>query len=521
MTRVKRAVISVYDKKGITTLAKGLGELGVKMLSTGGTARALRDAGAKVTEISEYTGFPEILGGRVKTLHPRIHGGLLGMRDDPRHREEMAANSIEPIDMLVVNFYPFEEVVAKEGATFSEAIENIDIGGPAMLRAAAKNHGSVTVLTDPEDYGAVLRELQRGKGKISPKTNFRLSAKAFAYVSRYDAAISNYLSSLGPDGERNPLPATYTLYLEKKLDLRYGENPHQMGAFYTESAAAGAHCVANARQLQGKELSLNNIYDTDSAFELVREFEETACVIVKHNNPCGAALGKTPEEAFSRARECDPESAFGGIIAFNREVDETAAEEIAGMFSEVLIAPGFSEKALMLLSARKNLRVLVSGGMDIAAAGTWDVKKVTGGALIQQSDRGLGNDFSDVKIPTKRKPTPEEMADMRFAWKVCRHTKSNAIVYARDLRTVGIGAGQMSRIDSVRIAGMKARTPTDGSVLASDAFFPFRDGVDEAARAGITAIAQPGGSVRDAEVIAAADEHSMAMVFTGKRHFKH
>ncbi len=521
MTKIRRAVISVYDKKGIAKLAKGLGELGVEMLSTGGTAKRLRDGGAKVTEISDYTGFPEILGGRVKTLHPRIHGGLLGIRDDERHSEEMAANSIEPIDMLVVNFYPFEEVVAKEETTFSEAIENIDIGGPAMLRAAAKNHASVTVLTDPEDYGAVLRELRKNKGKISPETNFRLSAKAFSYVSRYDAAISNYLSSVEPGGARNPLPATYTLYLEKKLDLRYGENPHQLGAFYAEGNIAGAHCVTNARQLQGKELSLNNIYDTDSAFELVREFGDTACVIVKHNNPCGAALGATPAEAFSRARECDPESAFGGIIAFNREVDETAAEEIAGMFAEVVIAPGFSEKALMLLSARKNLRVLLTSGMDIGGAGAFDIKKVTGGALIQQSDRSFGDDFSDLQIPTKRKPTPEEMADLRFAWKVSRHTKSNAIVYARDLRTVGIGAGQMSRVDSVRIAGMKARTPTDGSVLASDAFFPFRDGVDEAARAGITAIAQPGGSVRDQEVIAAADEHSMAMVFTGKRHFKH
>ncbi|MCY3985482.1 MAG: bifunctional phosphoribosylaminoimidazolecarboxamide formyltransferase/IMP cyclohydrolase [Candidatus Dadabacteria bacterium] len=520
MPRIKRALISVYDKKGIATLSKSLGELGVEVLSTGGTAKTLRDGGAKVTEISDYTGFPEILGGRVKTLHPKIHGGLLGIRDNEHHTEEMADNSIEPIDMLVVNFYPFEEVVAKKETTFSEAIENIDIGGPAMLRAAAKNHASVTVLTDPADYGAVLRELRKNKGEISPETNFCLSVKAFSYVSRYDAAISNYLSSIRDDGERNPLPGTFTLYLEKKLDLRYGENPHQLGAFYTESDISGAHCVASARQLQGKELSLNNIYDTDSAFELVREFEETACVIVKHNNPCGAALGNSPSEAFSRARECDPESAFGGIIAFNREVDETVAEEIAGMFAEVLIAPVYSEKALMLLSARKNLRVLITGGMDKGGAGEWDIKKVTGGALIQQSDRG-GDDFSDLQIPTKRVPTEKEMADLRFAWKVCRHTKSNAIVYARDLRTVGIGAGQMSRVDSVRIAGMKAHSSTAGSVLASDAFFPFRDGIDEAARAGITAIVQPGGSVKDTEVIAAADEHSMAMVFTGKRHFKH
>ncbi len=521
MAKIRKAVISVYDKKGITALAKGLGELGVRMLSTGGTAERIRDGGAEVTEISDYTGFPEILGGRVKTLHPKIHGGLLGIRDDERHLGEMARNSIEPIDMLVVNFYPFEEVAAKKETAFFEAIENIDIGGPAMLRAAAKNHASVTVLTDPEDYGAVLVELRENNGKISPETNFRLAAKAFSYVSRYDAAISNYLFSIEPDGEKNPLPKTYTLYLEKKLNLRYGENPHQIGAFYTESGIAAAHCVANARQLQGKELSLNNIYDTDSAFELVREFEKTACVIVKHNNPCGAALGDTPAEAFSRARQCDPQSAFGGIIAFNKEVDETAAEAIADMFAEVVIAPGFSEKALALLSAKKSLRVLASGGMDIGGAGALDIKKVTAGALIQQSDRGWRDDFSDLKIPTRRKPTPEEMEDMRFAWKVCRHTKSNAIVYARDLRTVGIGAGQMSRVDSVRIAGMKARTPTDGSVLASDAFFPFRDGVDEAARAGITAIAQPGGSVRDEEVIAAADEHSMAMIFTGKRHFRH
>ncbi len=521
MTRIKRAIISVYDKKGITSLAKGLEEMEVEILSTGGTARRLRDGGVTVTEISDYTGFPEILGGRVKTLHPKIHGGLLGMRDDERHLSEMRQNSIEPIDMLVVNFYPFEQVAAKEETSFSEAIENIDIGGPAMLRAAAKNHASVTVLTDPADYETALRELRKNKGKISSDTSFRLSAKAFSYVSRYDAAISNYLCSLQPDGKRDPLPTTCTLYLEKKLDLRYGENPHQRGGFYAESGVAGSHCVTNAQQLQGKELSLNNIYDTDSAFELVREFEDSACVIVKHNNPCGVALGSTPAEAFSRARECDPQSAFGGIIAFNREVDETAAERITDMFCEVVMAPGFSEKALMLLSARKNLRVLVSGGMDIAGAGALDIKKVTGGALIQQSDKGRGDDFSEIKIPTERKPTEQEMADLLFAWKVSRHTKSNAIIYARDRRTVGIGAGQMSRIGSVRIAGMKAQTPTEVSVLASDAFLPFRDGIDEAAKAGITAIVQPGGSLRDAEVIEAADEHSMAMVFTGKRHFKH
>jgi len=417
---------------------------------------------------------------------------------------------------VVGNLYPFVETIGKADVTLEDALENIDIGGPTMLRAAAKNFGSVAVVVDPTDYDWVAERLS-GEG-LSEVERRGLAAKAFQHVAEYDATVAGYLAQAE---SAQALPEKLNLTFDQVATLRYGENPHQLGAFYTESGIAGAHCVANASQLQGKELSLNNIYDTDSAFELVREFEETACVIVKHNNPCGAALGDTPAEAFSRARECDPESAFGGIIAFNREVDETAAEEIAGMFAEVVIAPGFSEKALMLLGTKKNLRVLLSGGMDIGGAGAWDIKKVTGGALIQQSDRGLEDDFSEIKIPTKRKPTPEEMEDLRFAWKVCRHTKSNAIVYARDLQTVGIGAGQMSRVGSVRIAGMKACTPTDGSVLASDAFFPFRDGVDEAAHAGITAIAQPGGSVRDAEVIAAADEHSMAMVFTGKRHFRH
>ena len=521
MPKIRRAVVSVHDKTGIEELARGLSGLGAEILSTGGTAAALRAAGVAVREISEFTGFPEILGGRVKTLHPRIHGGLLGIRGDEVHEREMAENGVEPIDMLVVNFYPFEEVAGREDADFAEAVENIDIGGPAMLRAAAKNHESVTVLVRPEDYGAALRELRRNDGEISAETNLRLSAEAFSMVSRYDAAIANYMSSAAAGEGEEGFPRTRTLYFEKKTDLRYGENPHQRGAFYAETGLGESHCVASARQLQGKELSLNNIYDADSAFELAREFKRTACVVVKHNNPCGVAFGATPAEAFLGARSCDPESAFGGIIAFNAQVDEDAAAEVAKMFAEVVVAPWFSEKALEALSERKNLRVLETGGTDLGRAGGYDLKKVTGGALIQQSDRSGRLDFSKLGVPTERKPSAQETADLEFAWKVCKHVKSNAIVYARDGRTVGIGAGQMSRVDSVRIAAMKAREPTGGCVLASDAFFPFRDGVDEAAGAGITAIVQPGGSVRDEETVAAADEHGMAMVFTGMRHFRH
>ena len=521
MIKIKRALISVSDKEGVGTFAKGLREFGVEILSTGGTAAILRNDGVSLTEISDYTNSPEILGGRVKTLHPKIHGGLLGIRDDATHKREMEENSILPINMLVVNFYPFEQVVKEKETTIAKAIENIDIGGPAMLRAAAKNYRFVTVVTEPDDYKSVLCELRENKGEISPETNFRLFVKAFSRVAAYDAAISNYFSSVEADGTKKPLPDTYTLCLSKKLGLRYGENPHQRAAFYVEPDIENFRCAASSTQLHGKELSLNNIYDANSAFNLVREFSTTACVIVKHNNPCGVALRETPVEAFLGAKECDPESAFGGIIAFNVEVDEAAAAQIAQMFAEVLIAPGFSEKAIELLSERKNLRIMNSGGIDFPSAEVRDIKKVVGGALIQQSDCVGPDDFSDLEIPTRRKPTDREMSDLKFAWKVCAHTKSNAIIFAKDERTVGIGAGQMSRVDSVRIAVMKSRTPTKGSVVASDAFFPFRDGVDEAAQAGITAIIQPGGSVRDSEVIAAADENSIAMVFTGKRHFRH
>lgn len=521
MVKIRRAILSVYDKTGTAELATELSSMGVELLSTGGTAAELRRAEVDVLEISDYTGFAEILDGRVKTLHPKIHGGLLGIRGNAVHEKQMKENGIGPVDMLVVNFYPFEEVAGRKETSFSEAVENIDIGGPAMLRAAAKNHSSVAVLTQPDDYAEVLEELRSNGGEISAETCLRLSAKAFSYVSRYDAAISNYMSSIEPGGERKTLPETLTLYFEKKLDLRYGENPHQQGAFYAERGLSEASCVTNASQIQGKELSLNNICDADSAFELAREFEETACVIVKHGNPCGAALGDSPAEALERAKSCDPESAFGGIVAFSVPVDESAAESVAGMFVEVVIAPGFSEKALSILSKKKNLRVLDTKGTDIGRAGQYDVKKVVGGALVQQSDRGSNPDFSALEVPTRRKPTPSETDDMRFAWKVCRHVRSNAVVYARDGRTLGIGAGQMSRVDSVRIASMKTLSPAEGAVMASDAFFPFRDGIDESAKAGITAVVQPGGSVRDAEVVAAADEHGMAMIFTGKRHFRH
>ena len=521
MTEIKRAIISVYDKEGIDSFARELAELKIEILSTGGTAALLRRAGIAVTDISAYTDFPEILGGRVKTLHPKIHGGLLGIRDDNTHLGEMAENDILPIDMLVVNFYPFEDVIKKEKVELLEAVENIDIGGPTMVRAAAKNYKFVTVITDPGDYQTILSELRENQGKISAETNFRLSVKAFSQISGYDAAISNYLGSVEKDGTSNPLPSSFTLYLEKKSDFRYGENPHQKGAFYAERGTEDSCCVTNAKKLQGKELSLNNIYDANSAFELAREFEQIVCVIVKHNNPCGVALGQTPLDAFLRAKSCDPESAFGGIVAFNCEVDETTATEVGKMFIEVLVAPGFSEKALEALSERKNLRVLNTGGMEIRNAGVYDVKKITGGALVQQSDLRSDDEFFKCAVPTKRKPSNKELSDLRFAWVVCKHTKSNAIVYVKDSMTLGIGAGQMSRIDSVRIATQKARVSTKGAVMASDAFFPFRDGLDESAKVGITAVAQPGGSVRDEDVIDAADQHSIAMVFTGKRHFKH
>ena len=520
MIKINRAIISVSDKEGVVEFAKGLDNLGIQILSTGGTAKKLQDSGVNVTEISEYTQSNEILGGRVKTLHPKIHGGILAIRNNKGHQDEMQANDIQPIDMVIVNLYPFEQVIKKDNVALEEAIENIDIGGPTMLRSAAKNYKDVSIVTDHGDYSDILKELNKNSGSVSDETNFRLAVKAFSLVARYDAAISNYLSAINDDGSKTKLPSSYTLHLEKKMSLRYGENPHQEGSFYVESEIPYA-CISNAEQLQGKELSLNNIYDTDSAFELVKEFNETACVIVKHNNPCGVAVNNVLVDAFLNAKSCDPVSAFGGIIAFNRNVDEATAEEIAKMFVEVVIAPGYSDKSLEVLATKKNVRVLKTPDIDTSSKPAFDFKKVVGGMLIQDKDSTSGGDFDEYKVATKREPSEQELKDLIFAWTVCKHVKSNSIVFARNGQTTGIGAGQMSRVDSVKLATMKSEVGTEGSVLASDAFFPFRDGIDEAAKAGITAIAQPGGSIRDEETIEAAEAGNMTMVFTGVRHFKH
>jgi len=520
MNKIKRVIISVSDKEGISNFAKGLLDFDIEILSTGGTAKRLRDAGVKVMDISEYTGSPEILDGRVKTLHPKIYGGVLALRNNDTHLQQMAENELEPIDMIVVNLYPFEEVIKKEDVDLMEAIENIDIGGPTMLRAAAKNYQYVTIVTHPEDYKELLKELKNNKGSISSETNYRLAVKAFSYVSRYDAAISNFLGAIDQNGEKTKFPPSFTIHMDKKMKLRYGENPHQEGSFYVQSGLEEP-CISNSIQLQGKKLSLNNIYDTDAALESVKDFSETACVIVKHNNPCGIATDESVVEAFLKAKACDPVSSFGGIVAFNREVDEATASELAGMFLEVVIAPGFSEKALEVLSSKGNLRVMKTPDLPLKAKTGLDFKKVIGGALIQDRDTGIDKDFDNMKVLTKRKPTDEELSALKFGWKVCKHVKSNAIVFAREGQTVGIGAGQMSRVDSVKIATIKAALPTEGAVLASDAFFPFRDGIDEAAKAGIKAIVQPGGSIRDQDIIDACDEHGIAMVFTGFRHFKH
>ncbi len=519
MKKAERAIISVWKKEGIGKFAMELKEFGIEILSTGGTAKIIRDAGVEVTEISDYTESPELLGGRVKTLHPKIHAGILAVRDEEAHLKDMVKQGIKPIDIVVVNFYPFEDVIKNEDVDLSEAIENIDIGGPTLLRAAAKNYKYVTVVTYPEDYKTVIDELKRNKGSLSVEKNLRLAQKAFSYVARYDAAISNFLGAL-EDGKRAKFPESLTLHFEKQMKLRYGENPHQEGAFYVQPEIEEV-CVSNSIQLQGKELSLNNIYDTDAALEAVKEFSETACVIVKHNNPCGVATAETPYEAFLKARECDPESAFGGIVALNAEVDETTASELSSMFLEVVIAPSYTEKALSLLSTKQNLRIMKTFILTRKPKSGLDIKKVVGGALVQDRDLTTDEDFINFKVVTKHEPTDEELLALKFAWKVCKHVKSNAIVFAREAQTIGIGAGQMSRIDSVKIAAMKARTSTKGAVLASDAFFPFRDGIDEAAKSGITAIVQPGGSVRDKETIAAADEHGIAMIFTGVRHFRH
>ncbi len=521
MGQIRRAIISVSDKRGIVDFAKRLREMGVSILSTGGTAKALKQAGIDVTEISDYTGFPEMMDGRVKTLHPKVHGGLLGRRDNAEHMKQMEGSGIEPIDMVVINLYPFEAVTSKPDCGFEEAIENIDIGGPSMIRSSAKNFESVAVVIDPSDYEAVIREMKDSGESLSRETRFRLAQKAFSITARYDTMISHYLERVSERPEESiHFPEIYTPAFEKVQHLRYGENPHQRGTFYREIGFNGA-AVSRARILQGKEMSYNNYLDANSALELVREYDDPAAVIVKHNNPCGVASADDLKDAYCMARDTDPVSAFGGVIAFNTLVDEYTALEIIKTFVEVVVAPEYTGEALNLFQKKGNVRLLEVGPLGMLPAYTMDFKRVVGGLLLQDMDLGIKGDLDNLKGVSMRPPTEEEMEAMEFTWKVCKHVKSNAIVFGKNRQTVGIGAGQMSRVDSVRIAISKARVDIKGCVMASDAFFPFRDAIDEAARVGITAIIQPGGSIKDHEVIKAIDEYHMAMVFTGVRHFRH
>ena len=515
---VRRALISVSDKTGIIEFARSLHAQGVEILSTGGTARMLIDEMIPVMEVSKHTGFPEIMDGRVKTLHPKIHGGILGRRgiDDGVMRD----NDIAPIDLVVVNLYPFEATVAKEDCSLDDAIENIDIGGPAMVRATAKNHAFVSIIVDPADYPRVLAELNSNQGTVSDATRFDLAVKAFEHTANYDGMIANYLGRIREDGAMDELPRTINLQFNKVQEMRYGENPHQHAAFYSEKEPAQA-CIATAKQLQGKELSFNNIGDTDAALECVKQFEEPACVIVKHANPCGVSVSENILDAYNKAYSTDPESAFGGIIAFNRELDgDTAKAIVERQFVEVIIAPAVSSDAVNAVAEKKNVRLLECGQWQDAAP-RLDYKRVNGGLLVQDADLML---FNEMKVVSERQPSEQEMNDLLFSWKVAKFVKSNAIVYGKNDMTIGVGAGQMSRINSARIAGIKAEhanLEVAGSVMASDAFFPFRDGIDAAHDAGIVAVIQPGGSMRDEEVIAAANEFGMAMVFTGMRHFRH
>ena len=557
---IRRALISVSDKTGIVDFARELKRFNVEIVSTGGTARVLRDAGIEARDVSEITGFPEMMDGRVKTLHPRIHGALLALSDNPEHRKAMHDQGIEPIDMVVVNLYPFEQTVVREGVKLGEAIEQIDIGGPAMVRSSAKNFHEVAVVVTPALYRKVANELQANEGSLSLSTRARLARLGFLQTAKYDRAIVNYLTSTvhtpgenatsntalddvgqhftvtrervsstgSPETEvvrssgvqvlpnaQNSLPAAIILSGKKQSNLRYGENPHQQAALYF---TGGANGVAQAELLSGKEMSFNNYVDADAAWQLVCDFDELSCAIIKHTNPAGVGLGENAEEAYRKALATDPVSGFGGIVAFNRPVDGRAAKAVTEIFTEVVIAPEYDAEALTILRAKKNLRILSAGVPN--TVGGLEYRQISGGMLVQTRDTDkLGRE--DLKVVSNRQPTDEEIRALLFAWTVCKHTKSNAIVYARDGQTVGVGAGQMSRVDSVKLAAMRAQLPIKGSVLASDAFFPFRDGIDEAAKHGITAVIQPGGSLRDAEVIAAADEHELAMVFTGIRHFKH
>ncbi|MBC3618464.1 bifunctional phosphoribosylaminoimidazolecarboxamide formyltransferase/IMP cyclohydrolase [Vibrio metschnikovii] len=524
---IRRALISVSDKTGILEFAQALAERDVELLSTGGTARLLAEHGLTVTEVSDYTGFPEMMDGRVKTLHPKVHGGILGRRgqDDAI----MTEHGIQPIDMVVVNLYPFADTVAKAGCTLADAVENIDIGGPTMVRSAAKNHKDVTIVVNAHDYSRVIAEMDANDNALTLDTRFDLAIAAFEHTAAYDGMIANYFGKLVPSygenkegDEESKFPRTFNAQFIKKQDMRYGENSHQAAAFYVEAHPQEAS-VATARQIQGKALSYNNIADTDAALECVKEFAEPACVIVKHANPCGVALGSDILQAYQRAYQTDPTSAFGGIIAFNRELDaDTATAIIERQFVEVIIAPSVSEQAAEIIAAKKNVRLLACGERSSKTTG-FDLKRVNGGLLVQDRDQGMVT-VDDLNVVTTRQPTEEELKDALFCWKVAKYVKSNAIVYAKGDMTIGVGAGQMSRVYSAKIAGIKAADEglqVEGCVMASDAFFPFRDGIDAAAQAGIKCVIQPGGSMRDDEVIAAANEHGMAMIFTGMRHFRH
>jgi len=520
MTAITRALLSVSDKTGVVEFAQGLAQVGVELLSTGGTAKLLRDNDLPVIEVGDYTGFPEMMDGRVKTLHPKVHGGILGRRgtDD----EIMDKHGIGRIDLVVVNLYPFQETIANPDCNLPTAIENIDIGGPTMIRAAAKNHKDVAVVVDPADYDLILSQMQGNSNALRDEFRFQLAVKTFEHTAQYDGAIANYLGAINLKGEKTDFPGTINLQFRQAQTMRYGENPHQKAAFFVEDNITEA-CIATAKQLQGKELSYNNIGDTDAALECVKQYADgPACVIVKHANPCGVAVAGSLLEAYDQAFRTDPESAFGGIIAFNGELDAATAQAIVDrQFVEVIIAPRVSAEASEIVSSKKNVRLLECGDWSAEDIHRTDFKRVNGGLLVQDADLPLSN---ELKVVSKRQPTEQEMADLLFGWRVAKFVKSNAIVYAKNNKTIGVGAGQMSRINSARIAGIKAELAgleVKGSVMASDAFFPFRDGIDAAAEAGIVAVIQPGGSMRDEEVIAAADEHGMTMVFTGMRHFRH
>jgi phosphoribosylaminoimidazolecarboxamide formyltransferase/IMP cyclohydrolase len=522
MAKIRRAILSVTDKTGLVEFARRLAALQVELISTGGTARVLREAGLSVRDISDLTGFPEMLDGRVKTLHPKVHGGILHVRSNPAHVAAVKEHEILPIDMLVVNLYAFEKTASKPGVHFEEIIENIDIGGPSMVRSAAKNFQDVAIVTSVADYDAIASEMETASGELSLKTKWRLAQQAFATTSAYDTAIANALAEISCDGtafdisqigRSSVFPEALRLHFHKAADLRYGENPHQSAALYSDGGGRG---VANGKQLQGKELSYNNIVDLQAAWDLAQEFAEPVCAIIKHTNPCGTATGANLREAFMRALECDPVSAFGGVIGVNQVIDGEAAQEMAKLFVEAIAAPGFTPDALAAFAKKKNLRLVEIAELKQK----WVLKNVSGGVLMQDNDvRPLTE--ADLKVVSERKPTAEEMRALLFAWKICKHVKSNAILYARDGQSVGVGAGQMSRVDAARIGAEKAVLPTTGTVAASDAFFPFPDGVEVIAKAGATAIIQPGGSVRDQEVIDAANRLNLAMVLTGVRHFRH